>query len=490
MDKSHLHIQTINYEAEQFRTAFSRFRNSLHAIDESLCIKLYQIVSEIDNFLDSKPMEIELPRKELITSANVKKSGIRKTFVCKKCDDRDIGSTFVDVSNHIKQFKHDNLKRTHKKESPANISRKAKLENKILPKKVKAMIHGDIQSFFNENLEVAKKLVHSPDYIEIENELLKLIRPAFPDQTVKINFFGSRLSGIGTLHSDLDIFIDIGGVFNTFENRPSAETKKKLQTVQGILSKNSQWSQLIAIQNARVPILKILYKPKFLNCDIGFSNSLGYCNTNLTKYLLELQPIAKRLAFFLKKWIERSKLNEHITTYSAVLLVIFYLQTKNLLPSIKALQDGLEDDQAEIGPWLAVFAEKSLQDLNISHAPYAVENFKNEMKSFFKFYSTFDFKHKLICPYLGQTISVKDLETSPLLPRYVKYIETEKDNKDALLNIQHMNVQDPFQLNHNVTKAVPSTVVLLLKQYFELSLNAMEDGESSQIINKDESIKK
>ncbi|XP_055905143.1 terminal uridylyltransferase Tailor [Eupeodes corollae] len=483
MDKSLLHIEAINYEAEQFRSAFSRFRSNLHAIDESLCTQLHQIVSEIDSFLESKPNEIEFQRKDQITCADVKKFGIRKSFFCNKCDRNIHGNTFIDVSNHMNFFNHDAPKNNHKKESPSSISRKAKLENKILPKKAKALLLGDLQSFFTEHLTVAKKLMHLPDYDEIEKELSTLIRPAFPGQTVKIYFFGSRLSGIGTKYSDLDIFIDIGEVFNNFENRPSAQTKRKLQRVQGILSKNSQWSQLIAIENARVPILKILYRPKYTNCDIGFSNSLGFCNTKLTKYLLELQPIAKALAFFLKKWLERSKLNDHLTTYSAVLLVVCYLQTKKLLPPIKVLQENIED-QAMIGPWLAVFAEKSLEDLKIPLAPYLLEHFNRELKSFFLYYSTFDFKRYLLCPYLGQVLKAKDLETSPLLPRYCNYIESEKENKDALLNISHMNVQDPFQLNHNVTKAVPSTVVLLLKQYFQLSAEAMGDGEIPQVINK------
>lgn len=469
-------IETINYEAEQFRTAFNRYIGSIHAIDESLCLKLHQIVCEIDNFLDSRPKQIESPIKDQLTTTIVKKFGIRKTFVCNRCGDRVIGSTLNAVAEHIKSHEQP-VKVAKKKESPANTSRKAKLENKTLPKKVSALFQGDFQNFFTEKLAVAKKLFNLPEYSEIETELLKLIRPAFPDKSVKIYYFGSRMAGIGTVHSDLDIYVDIGGVFNNFENRPSEETIKKLQIVQGLLAKNAKWTQLIAIQNARVPILKVLYKPKLMDCDIGFSNSLGFCKTNLMKYLLELQPIAKALAFFLKIWIERSKLNEHINTYSVVLLVVCYLQTKNLLPSIKTLQEGLEEPM--IGPWLAVFTEKTLEELKIPKAPYMLQNFKKELILFFKYYTTFDFKHKLLCPYLGKVLGVTNLETSPLLPRYVSYIESEKDNKYAPLNVSLMNLQDPFQLNHNITKAVPLTVIQLLQQYFELSATAL--GASAEI---------
>lgn len=473
-------IEAINYEAEQFRMAFGKFRNSAHVIDESLCTKLLQIVSEIDNFLESRPKEIVIPREDkMSTITALKKSGIRKKFVCNQCGEVIIGQTFHDVTDHLKKLNHDDLKNFRKKESAGNISRKAKLESKSLPKKLKALLQKDNQKVFTESLDVAKKLLSSPDYQEIENTLIKVIKPAFPDQSLKIYFFGSRLSGIGTTHSDLDIFVDIGGFFNTFENRPSVETKRKLQIVQDILSKDPQWKRLIAIPNARVPILKILYKPKSINCDIGFSNSLGFCNTKLTKYMLELQPIARALAFFLKKWIERSRLGEHITTYSSVLLLITYLQMKKLLPSIKMLQEGLEN-QLSIGPWLAVFAEKSLDDLKLTKVPYTLENFKRELISLFRFYSTFDFKNKLICPYLGEVISIKDFETLPLVPRYVKYVMDEKHNKDALINISYMNIQDPFQLNHNVTKAVPSTVVLLLKQYFALSVNDLENDDKAK----------
>lgn len=475
MNELLLNIKSINFEAEQFRTALSKYRSSIHAIDESLCIKLYQIVSEIDNFLESNPKEIIFSHTDkTLTTTTLRKSGIRKTFICKRCDDRAIGSTIHEVFGHIKTLNHDDEQKCVKKESARNISRKAKLKNKNLPKKVKALLQKNYEHFFTENLAVAQKLQSMPDYNEIESEILQKIGPAFPDQSIKLYLFGSRLSGIGTAHSDLDIFVDIGEVFNTFENRPSIETKKKLQTVQKILGADAKWSNLIAIENARVPILKILYKPKYMNCDIGFSSSLGYCNTNLTKYLLEVQPIAKALAIFMKKWIQRSKLSEHITTYSTVLLVVLFLQMRKLLPSIKTLQDGLED-QPHIGPWLAVFAEKSLNHLNIPKIPYTLENFKNELIAFFKFYNTVEFKQQLLCPYLGEVISVNVLESPTLIARYAKYIEDEKDNKDAPINITHMNLQDPFQLNHNVTKSVPLRVVLLMKQYFELSLKVLEN---------------
>lgn len=58
--------------------------------------------------------------------------------------------------------------------------------------------------------QIADKLKVMPQYDEIEEDLCKLIAPAFANDPVRIYKFGSRITGIGTRSSDLDVFIDIG----------------------------------------------------------------------------------------------------------------------------------------------------------------------------------------------------------------------------------------------------------------------------------------
>lgn len=63
---------------------------------------------------------------------------------------------------------------------------------------------------FKDKYQVADKLKVMPEYDTIEKDLCKLIAPEFANKPVRIYKFGSRISGIGSASSDLDIFIDIG----------------------------------------------------------------------------------------------------------------------------------------------------------------------------------------------------------------------------------------------------------------------------------------
>lgn len=74
----------------------------------------------------------------------------------------------------------------------------------------KALVLGDITNMFKDKYQVADKLKVMPEYDTIEKDLCKLIAPKFANKPVRVYKFGSRISGIGSASSDLDIFIDIG----------------------------------------------------------------------------------------------------------------------------------------------------------------------------------------------------------------------------------------------------------------------------------------
>lgn len=67
-----------------------------------------------------------------------------------------------------------------------------------------------MSDMIRDKYQVADKLKVMPQYDEIEEDLCRLIAPAFANDPVRIYKFGSRITGIGTRSSDLDVFIDIG----------------------------------------------------------------------------------------------------------------------------------------------------------------------------------------------------------------------------------------------------------------------------------------
>lgn len=65
--------------------------------------------------------------------------------------------------------------------------------------------------------------------------------------------------------------------------------------------------------------------------EFGISTLLGkLINFHLT--------IVQYMCLYVKTWLERCKLSDQITTYSMALMVVYFLQQKQLLPSIELLQ--------------------------------------------------------------------------------------------------------------------------------------------------------
>lgn len=57
-------------------------------------------------------------------------------------------------------------------------------------------------------------------------------------------------------------------------------------------------------------------------------------------HLFDIQPNAAKFCMVLKKYLKR--LEVKLKNYAVVLLAIFYLQQRDFLPTIKAVQQGLK----------------------------------------------------------------------------------------------------------------------------------------------------
>ncbi|XP_034112883.1 terminal uridylyltransferase Tailor isoform X1 [Drosophila albomicans] len=399
---------------------------------------------------------------------------IKRTFSCSACTNRIVGTTIAKAVAHLAE-QHPNPNPNPPNSKP-NINAKVvnppkaaapptKQEKKVatvearnakstvqLPKKAKSMVTADITNMFKEKYQVADKLKVLPEYDNIDRDLCELISPGFADEPIRIYKFGSRITGIGSCSSDLDVFVDIGNNFHIFEHRASKATLLKLRVMRELFVASNKWRIINVIEQARVPIIKTCHLSSGIECDICL-NSLGYCNTNLLKYLFEVQPLVQYMCIYVKTWLERCKLSEQITTYSMALMVTYFLQLNQLLPSIATLQnDNSNNAKQFVGPWVANFAQKSLSDLKIHQVQVTVPMIKEYMREFFKYYATFNYERFAVCPYLGTSgVAITKLERR--MPQ--KYLDYAKQNPETTLQIRKpMVVQDPIQLNHNVTKAV------------------------------------
>jgi hypothetical protein len=106
------------------------------------------------------------------------------------------------------------------------------------------------------------------------------------------------------------------------------------------ISANALWKGPLGTLVTPVPTVRIMVRPR-IQCDITFSSGLGVENTKLIHHLFSLQPEAFKLYHFARLWIHIEEF--HFKRYVVALMVLFYLQSKNLMPSVIQLQEDVEE---------------------------------------------------------------------------------------------------------------------------------------------------
>lgn len=81
-------------------------------------------------------------------------------------------------------------------------------------------------------------------------------------------------------------------------------------------------------------------KPNLFLGDINILNGLGVENSKMIAHLFEIQPEAVSLVHFIRQWLKSQEF-EGFKGYLITLLVIFFLQNKNFLPTGENIKRGV-----------------------------------------------------------------------------------------------------------------------------------------------------
>lgn len=108
--------------------------------------------------------------------------------------------------------------------------------------------------------------------------------------------------------------------------------------------RNDIWEVKNWIEDCRIPLIRAFFKPYGIECDVTF-NGIGVENTELFRYLLTIQPEARKLVVFMKNWLQIN--NIKLKGYVITLLCIFFLQVQDFLPSIELVQQYEEVFEVE-----------------------------------------------------------------------------------------------------------------------------------------------
>ncbi|XP_031844900.1 speckle targeted PIP5K1A-regulated poly(A) polymerase isoform X2 [Nomia melanderi] len=297
------------------------------------------------------------------------------------------------------------------------------------------------------------------------HHLDKIFKVVFPK--CKTYKFGSTQTGLGFKECDLDIYMDIGEpiIESTNASTNMWTMQKIFKEVRRIMFRMScVFSNIISIPKAKTPIIKFCYVKKNISCDISFKNSLSIYKSNLIKYYISLDSRVKPLMMLIKYWARNFKISGSgkMSNYALVLLIIFYLQQ----PSVKIIPPLLELQKTcrpqIINGWQVNF------DKNTKLPPITNNSSIPELLyGFFSFYTTFKYKSQIICPLDGKIhteLEFKDVDSlPPYMDRY-KPCFTEDENFKLKIN-RDMCVQDPIELNHNVTGGTPFSTLDTFIQY-------------------------
>ncbi|XP_069501297.1 speckle targeted PIP5K1A-regulated poly(A) polymerase isoform X2 [Ambystoma mexicanum] len=210
-----------------------------------------------------------------------------------------------------------------------------------------------------------------------------------------------------------------------------------------------------AVTTARRPVVKFSHKESGLQGDISINNRLALCNTRFLQLCVEAEERLRPLVYTLRYWAKQKDLAGNpfgggplLNNYALTLLVIFFLQTRipMALPTLKTLKELADDNELlVVDGWDCTFPKDSSK-----LEPSAnTETMCCLLSEFFRFFSDFDFA--------GTVISLQDGCALPV----TDFLSKVADSK---LKLGVLNIQDPFELSHNVAGNVNEKTVLRLQR--------------------------
>lgn len=243
--------------------------------------------------------------------------------------------------------------------------------------------------------------------------------------------FGSSVTGFGRNSGDLDIYLQFNRNIDLKKNNNSLlyfhhktrmrDTNVLLKLIGDLISVMLPGcAKVISILTARVPIIKYQQRYTNLECDLNISCPAGVDFTHMLWIMKHWDKRVAPLAYTLMTWFSHNKIcptkpGPHITNFSMMFLIVFFLQNQNILPSLHLFQSlpdttitqSIDPDADLFFPDLRkvqtdMLPEQKINDLDVDSL----------LLKFFEFYSNFNFETTRIAIYRGVAMPKKS--RSPL----------------------------------------------------------------------------
>ncbi|XP_036908809.1 speckle targeted PIP5K1A-regulated poly(A) polymerase [Sturnira hondurensis] len=212
------------------------------------------------------------------------------------------------------------------------------------------------------------------------------------------------------------------------------------------------------VPSARRPVVKFCHRPSGLHGDISLSNRLALHNSRFLSLCSELDGRVRPLVYTVRCWAQGRGLSGSgplLNNYALTLLVIYFLQTRDppVLPTVSQLtQEAGEGEQVEVDGWDCSFP----RDASSLEPSTNKEPLSSLLAQFFSCVSGWDLRGSLLSLREGQALPVAEGLPSNLWEG---------------LRLGPMNLQDPFDLSHNVAANVTSRVAGRLQNCCRVAAN-------------------
>uniref|UniRef100_A0A8C1BV71 Mitochondrial poly(A) polymerase n=1 Tax=Cyprinus carpio carpio TaxID=630221 RepID=A0A8C1BV71_CYPCA len=249
--------------------------------------------------------------------------------------------------------------------------------------------------------------------------LLRDIAGAYFPECI-IRPFGSSVNSFGKLGCDVDMILDLDGIYATSQKKGSglsleyqvkrgASERAVTQSILSVIGKcvDQFGPGCVGVQSilqARCPLVRFAHQPSGFQCDLTANNRVAMKSSELLFLYGKLDPRVRHLVFSVRCWARAHSITSSIpgawiTNFSLTVMVVFFLQQRNppILPTLDRLKE---------------LAEKLLQE-------------------FFEFYGNF--------PFNKASINIR------------KGKEQTKPETTALY------IQNPFETTLNISKNVNAT---------------------------------
>ncbi|KAL5287143.1 hypothetical protein ACFFRR_008215 [Megaselia abdita] len=307
-------------------------------------------------------------------------------------------------------------------------------------------------------------------YEMIVEDLKKILNPEKSLSDYKIRPFGSAITGITFKDSDIDFYI---------EPPINKKSKKQFSKVLTLLKNAQEFSEIFAIWNARVPIIKCVHKKTGYPLDINTSSGNGVYNSEFLEKLIKSDQRFQPAILILRIWARYRAINKigGMNSYCLTLLFFFYLQHLEIVPSFRTIQAWAKP---------VIF-----DDINYGLNPQVLgksndkASVRDIVEGFFKYYYNFDFEHRIVCLYLGHAITWEFLKHETNFPEYHIQIEMFKrkqspEDEWASFNLplRSIVVQDPFCLFQNTSKSVNPALLEKIQKHMEITNEVCEQSRT------------